>query len=160
MPIRPHIKTLDNIIENYCGKVDEDEEDKKQKEPRSLCDPEIPQENGSPTPVNDQPATAETQQVGSTVQLPPPPVRGAKIMANSEREIAETEIREPKPSSDLESDTDKRKPVARRIIVAPSLEAGAVKETLNFAAAAGEKKTEICLENLDALEQGPDQRPK
>ncbi|CAI9720061.1 Hypothetical predicted protein [Octopus vulgaris] len=53
MLIRPHIKTLDHIIENYCGKADEDEEDEKEKEAGSLCDPGVPQENGSPTPVND-----------------------------------------------------------------------------------------------------------
>ncbi|CAI9718354.1 Hypothetical predicted protein [Octopus vulgaris] len=53
MLIRPHIKTL-NIIENYCGKSDGDEEDEKEKEAGSLCDPGVPEENGSPTPVNDQ----------------------------------------------------------------------------------------------------------
>ncbi|CAI9725084.1 Hypothetical predicted protein [Octopus vulgaris] len=54
MLIRPHIKTLDNIIENHCGKADEDEEDEIEKEARSLCDPGVPQKNGSHTPVNDQ----------------------------------------------------------------------------------------------------------
>ncbi|CAI9735850.1 Hypothetical predicted protein [Octopus vulgaris] len=54
MLIRPHIKTLDNIIENYCGKVDGDEEDEKEKEAGCLCYPGVPQENGSPTSVNDE----------------------------------------------------------------------------------------------------------
>ncbi|CAI9723961.1 ---NA--- [Octopus vulgaris] len=70
---RPHIKTLDNIIENYCGKAVEDEEDEKEKEAGSLCDPGVPQENGSPTPVNDQ-VVKDRGAKGEETGSPPIPV--------------------------------------------------------------------------------------
>ncbi|CAI9728256.1 Hypothetical predicted protein [Octopus vulgaris] len=86
MLIRPHINTLDNIIENYCGKANKDREDEKEKvtKPGSLCNPKVPKENGSPTPVNDQAekdrgakraVTGSLRTSGPTKERSPHPIR-------------------------------------------------------------------------------------
>ncbi|CAI9717979.1 Hypothetical predicted protein [Octopus vulgaris] len=98
MLIKPHIKTLDNIIENYCGKDDEDEEDEKEKEAGSLCDPGVPHENESPTPVNDQ-VVEDRGAKGAETGSPPVRVvlrRNEKLEKQKKTGRTETKIRREK----------------------------------------------------------------